>query len=167
MAVTTTTDNIGLIKYWRGHPVRDTDIAANMDIIDAAFQGGLKVAKGALAFGDADDFAFAWQNPEATAILVQCVIVDVTTVSATANSVLDVGVASSATGTDDTILDGVALTADAVSTSTNVSDSGTNGNEKVHRVDANGGTNDYITGKILVANAAALVGKYYIEYVVV
>lgn len=167
MGVVTTTDNLGLSKYWRGHPVRDTDLAANMEILDASYQGGVKVAKGELAFGDADDFAFTWQNPETTAILVQCVIVDVTTVSATANSVLDVGVATSAAGTDDTILDGVALTADAVSISTNVSDSGTNGNEKVHRVDANGGTNDYITGKILVANAAALVGTYRIEYTLV
>jgi len=34
-------------------------------------------------------------------------------------------------------------------------------------VDENGGTNDYITGKILVQGAAALTGKYYILYTVI
>lgn len=45
MAITTATDTMGLTKYWRGHPVRDTDLAANMDIIDAVYQGGIRVAR--------------------------------------------------------------------------------------------------------------------------
>ena len=45
--------------------------------------------------------------------------------------------------------------------------SGTNADENVHKTDENGGTNDYVTGKILVANAASLVGKYYIYYTTV
>lgn len=34
--VRSTTTNLGLIKYSRGHPVRDVDLATNMDAIDAA-----------------------------------------------------------------------------------------------------------------------------------
>lgn len=34
--VRSTTTNLGLIKYSRGHPVRDVDLATNMDIIDVA-----------------------------------------------------------------------------------------------------------------------------------
>ena len=41
----------------------------------------------------------------------------------------------------------------AISSSINVSDSGTNGNEKVHLWNAAGGANDYVTGKILVEAA--------------
>jgi len=167
MSVKSETSNLGLIKFSRGHSVRDTDLAANMDAIDAAHQGGVKVAKGDLTPGAANAFAFTWNNPETTAILVQKVIVNVTTAGATATSVLDVGVAATAAGTADTILDGVDLNAIAVTVSTNVSESGTNATEKVYIVDANGGTNDWITGKILVEKCDNLVGKYYIEYVVV
>jgi hypothetical protein len=38
MDVKTTTPNLGLTKFSRGHPVRDVDIAANMDIIDLAIR---------------------------------------------------------------------------------------------------------------------------------
>jgi hypothetical protein len=164
MAVTTTTDNMGLLKYWRGHPVRDTDIAENMDIIDAAFQGVLKVAKGVLASGNADAYAFAWQNPEATGVIVQRVMIDVTTAGGTGSSVLNVGTAANATTTSDNLIDGINLNADALYD--NVTDGGTNGKSR-QRLDAMAGTTDYVTGQILVANAASLVGKYYIEYVLV
>ena len=165
MTVKTTTANLGLEKFSRGGPVVDADIADNMDLIDAAYQGGVKVVKGALTAGAADAFAFTWQNPETTAVLVQKVIIDVTTVGGTATSVLDVGVAASATGTADTILDGVDLNAAAITVNTDAASSGTNADEKVHKVDENGGTNDWITGKILVEKCDDLVGKYYIEYV--
>jgi len=33
--VRSTTDNLGLIKYSRGHPVTDIDLGTNMDLIDA------------------------------------------------------------------------------------------------------------------------------------
>ena len=38
MAVTTKTQYYDLDKYWRGHPIRDTDIAVNMDIIDSVME---------------------------------------------------------------------------------------------------------------------------------
>jgi len=163
----TSTPNVGLVKYWRGHPTVDLETNENLDIIDAAYQAGVKVVKSSLASGDADDYAFTWQNPESSEILVRQVIIDVVTAGGTANSVLDVDVVADATSTADTIFDGINLNAVGISSSTNVADTGTNGDEEVKKVDANGGTNDWITGKILVANAASLVGKYYIEYIVV
>ncbi len=39
--VRSTTSNLGLIKYSRGHPVTDTDLATNMDTLDAAVMGSV------------------------------------------------------------------------------------------------------------------------------
>lgn len=167
MSVKSITPNLGLTKFSRGHPVEDIDLAANMDIIDAEFVKNIRVIKGDLAAGLANAIAFAWQNPESVAIHVLQVVVDVKTAGGAATSVLDAGVATSATGTGDTVLDGIDLNADAIYSSLSAGVSGTNATENVHRVDENGGTNDYVTGKILVADASLLVGKYYIYYVTV
>ncbi len=128
------------------------------------FAGDIKVAKVALTPGNANAFAFAWQNPEASKIIVHRVIVDRTAAGGTATSVLDVGVVADATSTADTLIDGLDLNATGVAD--NVSDVGTNGKARA-KVDENGGTNDFITGKILVANAASLAGNVYIHYSVV
>ena len=128
------------------------------------FAGDIKVAKVALVAGNANAFAFAWQNPEASKIIVHRVIVDRTAAGGTATSVLDVGVAPTATDTADTLIDGLDLNATGVAD--NVSDVGTNGKARA-KVDEKGGTNDYITGKILTANAASLAGYAYIHYMVV
>ncbi|MCK5431440.1 MAG: hypothetical protein KAJ03_01785 [Gammaproteobacteria bacterium] len=139
-------------------------IDTELDTLAAVDAGEIKVLHGTLTAGVANAFAFAVQNPSAVAAHVLEVVVDVTTAGGTATSVLNVAVVADATSTGDTILDGVDLDADAVSRSNNVDDSGTNGDEKVKRWDAAAGTNDYITGKILVADAASLVGTYTIYY---
>lgn len=122
----------------------------------------ISVASGALTAGLANAFAFAWQNPHNYAIMAREVVIDRTTAGGTATSVLDVAVVADATSTGDTIIDGLDLNATGVAN--NIINFGTNGTKLPHKVDANGGTNDFITGKILVANASALVGKYYIFY---
>lgn len=142
-------------------------ICTEFAAVETELNASVKVVKGALTAGVADAFAFAWQNPEAVAIHVLQVVVDVTTAGGTGSSVIDVGVATSATGTGDTILDGIDANADAAYSSLSAGVSGTNATENAHRVDANAGTNDHVTGKILVANASSLVGKYYIYYVTV
>ena len=126
-----------------------------------SYQGGVIVASGDLAAVNANSMAFTWQNPEAVAILVQRVIVDVTT-DATAAAVMDVGVVGDATSTAATIFDDLTLNAVAVYDHTLVAGTGLGG---VHKMDEKGGTNDYITGKTLAQNGTDLVGKYYIEYV--
>jgi hypothetical protein len=114
----------------------------------------------AMAAGAANAFAFAVQNPEGVDCIVTSVIVDITTAGGTASSVLDV--AADATSTGDSIIDGLDLNATGVADRHD--DAGTNGGEAL-KWDKNGGTNDYITGKILVQDALSLAGSVIIEYV--
>ena len=116
----------------------------------------------ALASGNANAFAFAVQNPEGVDCIVTNVIVDITTAGGTGSSVLDVDVAADSTSTGDSIIDGLDLNATGVADRHD--DAGSSGGEAL-KWDKNGGTNDYITGKILVQNAASLVGTVIIEYV--
>lgn len=115
-----------------------------------------------LASGNANAFAFAVQNPEGVDCVVTNVIVDITTAGGTASSVLDVDAVGNATATGDDIIDGLDLNAAAMGD--RHANAGSNGGAPV-KWDKNGGTNDYVTGKILVQNAASLVGKVIIEYV--
>lgn len=124
----------------------------------------MKVVKVALTAGNADAFAFAWQNPESSAIMVHRVLLDITTESATGGSVINIGSGATATTESDNLIDGGALTAAALLD--NIDDQGTNGKSK-QRLDAKAGTTDYVTGRIKTAHAAALVGNVYIYYTAV
>ena len=123
-----------------------------------------KVAKLDLEAGLADAFAFAWQNPEGNKIIIHEVIVRISTAGGTGSSVLDIDVVANATATGNTIFDGIDANATAVLSSHNVTDAVGSSNHKPHVVDENGGTNDWVTCKILVQNASALVGAAYIFY---
>ena len=140
-------------------------IKTETDALRAVDAAGLKVAKGTLAGGLANAFSFAWQNPESSAIVVSRVVIDVTTVGAVSGALLDVGPGATATTHSDTLIDGLDITT-AVITADNITNKGSNG-LSLCKLDAAGGTTDYITGQILVQAAAALVGKYYIFYTVV
>ena len=137
-------------------------LSSEFSAIATELNSNIKVVEVALTAGDADDFALAWQNPESTAIMVQRVLVDLTTAGGSANSVLDIGSAVDATTTSNNLIDGLDLNTTGLFD--NIDDGGTSG-AATARLDENGGTTDYITGQILVANAAALVGNVYIEYV--
>jgi len=139
-------------------------IDTELDTLAASDAAGLKVAKGTLKAGNANAFAFVWKNPEASKIIVTRVLINITTAGGTSSSVLDVGVVANATSTADTLIDGLNLNATGIFD--NITDKGDDGKSR-QVVDENGGTNDYITGKILDQNAAALVGKYYIFYTVI
>jgi hypothetical protein len=115
--------------------------------------GEIRTVSGSLTAGNANAFAFAWQNPEAQAIVILEVMVDETTAGGTAGSLLDVGTAANATTTSDNLIDGADLNA----TNTLVSTARV-------KLAANGGATDWITGQILVANAASLVGTYKVTY---
>lgn len=121
----------------------------------------VRVAKVALTAGNANAIAFAWQNPLATKVLVHRVMIDITTAGGTGSSVLDVGAVADATSTADTLIDGLDLNATGLSD--NIENQGTNG-KSCAKLDENGGSTDYITGKILAQNAASLVGYAYIHY---
>ena len=124
-----------------------------------------KWLKASLSGGSANAFAAAVQNPESVDVLVVRCILDITTAGGTATSVLDVDVVSGATSTGDDIFDGADANATGMSDSLNATDNGTNGEGKSWKWDKKGGTNDYVTAKILVADATNLAGNLYIHYV--
>ena len=117
-----------------------------------------KVVKVALAQAAGNAGVLSWQNPESVGVLA-AVILDITTVQAA--QTVDVGVDGDGTGTSDTLLDGASLaTAGALSSFANA---GTNG-AAFRKVDAKGGTNDYVTATAS-GTPSALVGNAYIVYV--
>jgi hypothetical protein len=113
----------------------------------------IRIASGDLVAGNANAFMFAWQNPEASAITVLEVILDITTAGGTAGSLGDVGSAADATTHSNDMISGADLNAVTMYSSNRC------------KLDAKGGTTDYITGQILTANAGSLVGRYYVMYV--
>lgn len=123
-----------------------------------------RVKRVALAAGAADAFSFAWQNPEDKKITVTRVVVDITTAGGTATADLDVGVAANATTGATDIFDAIDANATGTHDHLLVAGAGAGG---VHKVDENGGTNDYITGQITTEKADNLVGYVYIEYFIV
>ncbi len=124
----------------------------------------LKVAKVALIAGIGNTYAFTWQNPEDNKIIVYEIVVNITTQGTNA-ATLDVDVVASAAANGDTIFDALTLNSAGVYSSLNVTQTGTNGNEKPHIVDENGGTNDWITGyEAANQSMVALVGNVYIFY---
>ncbi len=105
---------------------------------------------------------FSWQNPLGVAVLA-ALIIDVTTVS-TGAATVNAGVGSAAATSNDTLVDGadVNAAADAFS-SLDSTHGGTNG-RAMQKVDAKGGTNDWITGTAS-ADSSGLVGRAYILYI--
>lgn len=137
-------------------------IDAELDTLAASDAAGLKIARVALAGGNANAFAFAWQNPESKAIIVTRIYVDVTTKGAVAGALLDCGPAASATTHSDTLIDGLDI-ASATVLADNITNKGSNG-LPFTKLDVAGGTTAFITGQILVKDAAALAGYAYIFY---
>ena len=137
-------------------------IDTELDTLAASDAAGLKIARVALAGGNANAFAFAWANPETSKIIVTRLVVDVTTKGAVADALLDCGPAASATTASDLLIDGLDI-ASAVICADNITNKGQNG-LSLCKLDAVGGTTAYITGQILVQNAAALAGYAYIFY---
>jgi len=140
-------------------------LTSELSLIDSeldAIESNITVARVALAGGAANAFAFAWQNPETTKIIVTRVVVDVTTKGAVSGALLDVGPGAAATTHSDTLIDGLDI-ATAVICADNITNIGSNG-LSLCKLDENGGTTDFITGQILVQAATALAGYAYIFY---
>ena len=115
-----------------------------------------------LESGNANAFAFAVQNPEDVDCVVTNVVLNIEAAGGTALSVLDVDVAGDAAATGNKIIDGLDLNSAGVFD--RHSSAGANGGA-ARKWDRRGGGGDYVTGKILARNAAALSGKVIIEYV--
>ncbi len=126
----------------------------------------VRAVSGSLTAGIANAIAFAWHNPEGQEIFIKKVVVEITTGSVTANSVIDVGIADDAAGTNR----GTEFFNDLDANDVDINDSwvvGDGGTQTkfVFCQDSASATDGWVVGQILVADAAALVGKYYIEYV--
>lgn len=118
---------------------------------------GILVAKVALGVVETAGGVLAWANPTGGSILVQRVILDVTT-KATGACTLDVGVAANGTTLNDTLLDGVDV-GTAAGVFDNIENQGTNGvaAKKVT-------SSQYVTASKATGAAAGLVGYAYIHY---
>jgi len=137
------------------------DASANKETRLAAVESYMKVASGVLVADVSGNMAFWWQNPETAKILIHRILIDRTTAGGTANSVLDVGVIDASGNNADNLIDGLNLNTTGLAD--NIEDKGSNGKSR-QKLDENGDATDWITGKILVADALSLVGKYYIFY---
>jgi hypothetical protein len=136
----------------------DVNLLAGMN---AAGQRVKKVARVALAALDTGGGVIAWQNPEATAIVINRVTVDATTKS-TGASTVDFGTtATNATTSSDNLMDGLDL-GTAAGTFDNIQNAGTNG-KPLQKLAAG----KWVTGSRASGAAAGLVGFCYIEYVLI
>ncbi|MDD4985882.1 MAG: right-handed parallel beta-helix repeat-containing protein [Dehalococcoidales bacterium] len=126
--------------------------------------GEVRTYSGTLTAGNADAIAFYWSSPNISDILIKSVVIEITTIGGTANSVMDVGIADDATGTNLGVefFDALDLQTAQINDSYVPADMGTQV-KYVLCQDSASATDAFVVGKILVANAANLVGRWYIE----
>lgn len=125
------------------------------------------IASGEITGGVVDGTPFSWQNPYNHKIIVDHIIIEITTAGGTANSEMNIDVVQTSGSTGDDIFDGIDLnpgTVPVIYDSRNSSDAGTNGKMRSIRMDAKNGDYDWITGRVLVADSTNLVAKYYIFF---
>lgn len=119
---------------------------------------GQFVAVVALAALDTGGGIFSWQNPEDGSVVIERVVLDVTT-KTTAACTGDFGTtATSATTVSDNLIDGLDLNA-ATGIFDNLGDAGTNGKTRQKLA-----TGKWVTGSMKTGAAAGLVGYAYIFY---
>lgn len=117
-----------------------------------------KIAKVALAIASTN--VLSWANPEASSIIVNKVIVDITTAS-TGASTIDIGTtATSATTSSDNLIDGVSGA--AIAAVDNANSAGTNG-KSLQKLAAG----KWVTGTQASGNITGIVGYAYIHYTVI
>jgi hypothetical protein len=133
---------------------------------DNILPGEIRTASGSLTAGNANAIGFAWHDPEAQDVFISKVVVEVTTPGGTALSVLQVGIADDATGTNlgAEYFTGLDLNSAAICDSWNATQTGAQ-TGLLTLQDSASATDGWIVGKILTQNAASLAGKYYIFYV--
>lgn len=101
------------------------------------------------------------QNPYGEDRLITRAIVRVTT-AGESSAVLDIDVVGTSCATGDDIGDAVAISAVARKDCF-LADGGTNGEDRAQLWEKAGGTNDWLTAKVLVDGATALVGTLFVE----
>lgn len=137
-------------------------VIAGGQVIEGAAER-IRTARVALATATGNAGMLSWQNPEEHPIIVQRLMLDITT-PATGAAVANFGSDADGEGTSDDLLDGVDI-GTAAGVFDNIDDQGTNG-ESLVRLDEQGGTTDHLTGSA-ESDPAGLVGFAYIQYWVV
>ena len=145
------------------NPAKDSPVAEQVrDLMSSdTTPVSIKCAKVSLGSGDGAGGILAWQNPESSAVVVVRLVIDRTTKS-TGACTADFGTAANGTTSSDNLMDGVDVGA-AAGVEDNVDNKGTNGKAR-QRLDAKGGSTDYVTGSKATGAAAGLVGNAYIFY---
>tara|TARA_X000001388_G_scaffold58463_1_gene43745 strand:+ start:2589 stop:3047 length:459 start_codon:yes stop_codon:yes gene_type:complete len=138
-----------------GQNKADEHVDYQPKIVKIAINGGAAVTAVTHAAGD---HGLSWANPEGEDIIVEAVILDVTT-AATGSATFDIGVAADGTTGSDTLLDAVDVGSAAI-LATNGVNGGTNGKTFVPMT-----STQYITGDAS-ASIAGLVGNMWIKYFV-
>ncbi len=138
------------------------DIKGNIGYIAS---GEIRGIAGSLIAGIANAIGFTWHNLESQDILIKKVVIEITTAGGTVGSHLDAGIADDAAGTNR----GTEFFDDLLLNTPQIDDAwvGGDGGTQVKWVvcqDSVSATDGWVVGQILDANAASLVGKYYIEY---
>jgi hypothetical protein len=152
-----------------GNYVTSADLAITQGVVkDNAgyiFAGESRGSSGSLLAGPTNNISFAWHNPEDQDILIEKVVLEITTPGGTATSVLQVGIADDAAGTNlgSEFFTGADLDSGSVRDSYLAGDTGTQ-TKFVFCQDSVAATDGWIVGKIITENASSLGGKYYIYY---
>jgi hypothetical protein len=138
-------------------------ITNNSGYIDS---GEVRSYSDVVTAGNANAIGFTWHNPELQDILIKKVTIEVRGAGGTVGSHLDVGIADDAAGTnrDTEFFNDLLLNSVKVNDSWVAGDGGTQ-TKYVLCEDSASGTDGWIVGQILDANAASLWARYYIEYV--
>lgn len=118
-----------------------------------------KIAKMALGVVDTAGGVLSWANPEGSEIIINNIILDITTKS-TGACTLDVGTtAASATTLSDNLINGVNVASNGVYD--NITDKGDNGKSRQKLA-----SGKWVTASKASGTAAGLVGFAYIHYVI-
>jgi len=99
-----------------------------------------------------------WTNPEEIAVIVDSVLLDVTTAATSGTCTIDVGYTTAIATVTDTMIDGADTSATA-RVYNHLKDAGTNGKGAVRVAKGK-----YITGTEKTGDVTGLVGTYYIHY---
>lgn len=138
-----------------------TSVAGDLNLISGLAAQGVssvpKVAKVALGVGAGAGACFAWANPEAAAVIVTRVVLDVTT-KATSAGTVSVGQAANGTTLSANLIDTLDV-GTAAGTFDNLGSPGTLG-KPLQKVAAGA----YVTGSKASGSLTGLVGSAYIHY---
>ena len=118
-----------------------------------------KWVSGSLTASDTAGALFSWQNKEGVAVIVDSVLVDVTTAATSGTATVDIGyTATSAATSADNLIDGADVSTNAI-VYNNIVHAGTHGSGAYHVA-----AGKWITASQKTGALAGIAGRYYLHY---